>query len=64
MIVRETNMSLPSPQIDCALGRHLPRYKHRDVTSQTVQRSACRACGVSIIKLATGRRWIVSGLLG
>ncbi|WP_232090721.1 hypothetical protein [Sphingomonas sp. HMP9] len=48
----------------CAIGRHLPRSRHRDVKGEPIQRSACRCCGAAIVKSAVSRRWIVSGLLG
>ncbi|MFC3581432.1 hypothetical protein [Sphingomonas hylomeconis] len=57
-------MPLPSSQLDCAIGRHLPRYQHRDVAGQAIQRSACRGCGAAITKSAISRRWIFSGMLG
>ncbi|WP_156362384.1 hypothetical protein [Sphingomonas sp. Leaf208] len=52
------------PPKGCALGRHLPRSRHRDVKGEPIQRSACRCCGVAIVKSAVSRRWIVSGMLG
>jgi len=48
----------------CALGRHAPRSRHRDVKEEPIQRSACRRCGAVIVKSAVSRRWIESGLLG
>jgi len=57
-------MPLPSSLLDCAIGRHLPRYQHRDVAGQAIQRSACRGCGAAITKSAISRRWIFSGMLG
>ncbi|MES3081409.1 hypothetical protein O6X71_01280 [Sphingomonas faeni] len=49
---------------NCAIGRHMPRSRHRDVKSEPIQRSACRCCGAAIVKSAVSRRWIVSGMLG
>jgi hypothetical protein len=53
-----------SRTIDCAVGRHQPRSRHRDIVGQVIQRSACRCCGAALMKSAISRRWIVSGLLG
>ncbi|MEG3086997.1 hypothetical protein [Sphingomonas sp. PB4P5] len=58
-----TPAPLPLPP-GCAIGRHLPRYQHRDVAGQAFQHSVCRCCGAAIVKSAITRRWIVSGLLG
>ncbi|WP_156350019.1 hypothetical protein [Sphingomonas sp. Leaf20] len=57
-------MPMPSRSTDCSTGRHLPRSRHRDVADALVQRSACRSCGVTIVKSAISRRWIISGMLG
>ncbi len=54
----------PIASAECALGRHTPRSRHRDILGEPIQRSACRRCGAPITKSAVSRRWIVSGLLG
>ncbi len=54
----------PSRSSDCAVGRHSPRSRYRDVKGEPIQRSACRCCGAAIVKSAVTRRWIVSGMLG
>ncbi|MEG8016639.1 hypothetical protein [Sphingomonas sp. LR55] len=56
------HQSISSPE--CAIGRHAPRSRHRDVLSEPIQRSACRRCGATIVKSAVSRRWVISGLLG
>ncbi|MBC3941004.1 MULTISPECIES: hypothetical protein [Sphingomonas] len=60
----QTSGARTRPSAACALGRHTPRSRHRDIKDEPIQRSACRRCGATIVKSAVSRRWIVSGLLG